>query len=79
MGKGVCELQVAMTGTKEGDVVDGKGDQVSIVGEFNLMEGGDAIVLHSFRKMSANIHANHCPIIDDGGKAKRCQCVLLLV
>ena len=42
-------MWLVMPRTKEGDVVDGKGDWVPVIGEFDLMEGGDAIVLHPFR------------------------------
>ena len=79
MGDCIWELQVVMTGTEKGDVVDGKGNWVTVISEFYLAEGGDAIMLRPFRKTSANIHADHCPIIDDSGEAQMCQCILLLV
>ena len=67
------------TSAEKGDVMDGEGDGVTIIGEVNLSDGGDAVMLGPFGDTGADVHANHCPIIDDGGKAEWCQCVLLLV
>ena len=61
-----------MTGAKKDNVMDGEGDRVAIVGEVNLPNGGDAIMLCPFRETRTDVHANHCPNIDDEGKAEWC-------